>query len=259
MQDGNPISNSQCFKNIVSNKKYRFLKMFFYGQEFLLERHLISYLPGASLLQHCKESRPVATDLVAIGHSYSGALPYTVQEAQTVSQILGGEAVLEDEATPARLREVASGCRVLHLAAHGDFRSDNPLFSGLALSGGWLTTLDIFALPLKASLVTLSACQTGRNVVAGGDELLGLMRAFLYAGVASLVLGLWAVEDRCTSELMQVFYKKLAEGRTKGEALRFAQLQLIKRQGDQKDAKANAYCHPYFWAPFFLVGDTGSL
>jgi CHAT domain-containing protein len=229
------------------------------GREFLLERHLISYLPGASLLRYCRELRPAAADSVSIGHSYGGALPYTVQEARTVASILGGEAILEDKATPARLREMVANCRVLHLAAHGDFRPDNPLFSGLALSGGWLTTLDIFGLSLKASLVTLSACQTGRNVVAGGDELLGLMRAFLCAGVASLVLSLWAVEDRCTSELMEAFYKKLAEGRTKGESLRFAQLQLLKRQGDQKDATAGAFCHPYFWAPFFLVGDTGSL
>jgi CHAT domain-containing protein len=186
-------------------------------------------------------------------------LPYTVQEARTIAGILGGEAMLEDKATPTRLREMAPNCCILHLAAHGDFRPDNPLFSGLALSGGWLTTLDIFNLPLKASLVTLSACQTGRNVVAGGDELLGLMRAFLYAGAASLVLSLWAVEDRSTSQLMEVFYSKLAEGRTKGEALRYAQLQFIKRQGNSEDTETGTFCHPYFWAPFFLVGDTGSL
>ena len=77
--------------------------------------------------------------------------------------------------------------RVLHLATHADFRPDNPLFSGLALADGWLTTLDIFNLRLDASLVTLSACQTGRSVIGGGDELLGLMRSFLAAGAASLV------------------------------------------------------------------------
>jgi CHAT domain-containing protein len=180
-----------------------------------------------------------------------------VEEAQSVAEILNGQVVLEDKATLTRLREMASDCRILHLAAHGDFRPDNPLFSGLALSDGWLTTLDIFNLPLKASLVTLSACQTGRNVVGGGDELLGLMRAFLYAGAASLVLSLWAVEDRSTAQLMTTFYGKLAQGQTKGAALREAQIQFIQGQDGQDDTAL--YAHPYFWAPFFLVGDTGPL
>jgi CHAT domain-containing protein len=144
----------------------------------------------------------------------------------------------------------------VHLATHGDFRADNPLFSGLVLADGWLTTLDVFNLRLKASLVTLSACQTGRTVVGGGDELLGLMRAFLSAGASALVLSQWAVEDRCTAQLMQAFYHKLESGWTKGAALRYAQLQFI-RPGETSDG--DVYRHPYFWAPFFLVGNPGPL
>jgi CHAT domain-containing protein len=227
------------------------------GESFLLERHATSYLPGASLLRYCKEARPATSQVLALGHSRDGALPYAIKEAQSVAAILDGQIVLETEATPARLRAMVPHCRVLHLAAHGDFRPDNPLFSGLALSDGWLTTLDIFNLPLKASLVTLSACQTGRNVVGGGDELLGLTRAFLYAGAASLVLSLWAVEDRSTAQLMTTFYGRLAQGQIKGAALRDAQLQFIRGQNGH-DSTA-LYAHPYFWAPFFLVGDTGSL
>ena len=102
---------------------------------------------------------------------------------------------------------------MLHLATHGDFRADNPLFSGLALADGSLTTLDCFNLRLRASLVTLSGCQTGRSVVSGGDELLGLTRALLSAGAASLVLSLWAVEDISTARLMEAFYRNLAAGR----------------------------------------------
>ncbi len=228
------------------------------GEAFLLERHEISYLPGASFLRYCKEARPATSGCFALGHSFGGRLPYAVQEAQSVASVLQGQVVLEDEATPARLRQVAAGCRILHLAAHGDFRPDNPLFSGLALSDGWLTTLDIFNLRLSASLVTLSACQTGRNVVGGGDELLGLMRAFIYAGAAWGVLSLWAVEDRSTAGLMESFYQKLAEGWTKGAALRHAQLQLLAPHG-RGDVPAETSTHPYFWAPFFLVGDPGSL
>jgi CHAT domain-containing protein len=126
----------------------------------------------------------------------------------------------------------------------------------LTLAGGWLTTLDIFTLRLNASLVTLSACQTGRNVVAGGDELLGLMRAFLSAGAASLVLSLWAVEDRSTEMFMTEFYWRLHAGEAKGKALRHAQITFIREQGAAQDG---AYHHPYFWAPFFLVGNAGPL
>jgi CHAT domain-containing protein len=226
------------------------------GTSFLLERHEISYLPSASFLRYCQEAQLADSGLLAIGHSFSGRLPHTLQEARAVTALFNGQVLLEDQATLADVRRGVSDCRTLHIAAHGDFRADNPLFSGLALADGWLTTLDIFSLQLKASLVTLSACQTGRNVVGGGDELLGLMRAFLSAGAASLVLTCWAVEDRSTAQLMETFYRKLAHGWAKGQALRHAQLQLLRGPDGQEDTD---HSHPYFWAPFFLVGNTGPL
>jgi len=224
------------------------------GREYLLERHELSYLPGASLLRYCREARPGQNGLLAVGHSVNGSLPYTLQEAQSVADLWNGQVILEEDATLAQIRAAAPHSRILHLATHGVFRPDNPLFSGLALADGWLTTLDIFNLHLQASLVTLSACQTGRGVVGGGDEVQGLMRAFLAAGVASLVTTLWAVEDRSTARLMDTFYRKLAEGWTKGAALRHAQLDFLRDPGpDEK------YAHPYFWGPFSLVGDAGPL
>jgi CHAT domain-containing protein len=223
---------------------------------FLLERHEISYLPSASFLRYCREAQPAISGLLAIGHSSNGYLPHTVHEARTIAALFDGQTLLEDQATMAKVRQGVFDCQTIHLAAHGDFRSDNPLFSGLALADGWLTTLDIFNLQLQASLVTLSACQTGRNVVGGGDELLGLMRAFLSAGAASLVLTCWAVEDHSTASLMETFYRMMAQGSTKGQALRHAQLGLLREEDSQEDAD---YSHPYFWAPFFLVGDAGPL
>jgi CHAT domain-containing protein len=117
--------------------------------------------------------------------------------------------------------------------------------------------MDIFSLPLQASLVTLSACQTGRSVVGGGDELFGLMRAFLSTGAASLVLSLWAVEDRSTMHFMELFYKNLARGLHKGTAIREVQRRFI--EGFIDEDAASHYKHPYFWAPFYLVGDSGPL
>lgn len=229
------------------------------GQSYLLQHHEISYLPGASFLRYCSEVELATSGALTVGHSNNGRLPHTIKEARSIAALLGGRAFLEDEATPARIQQAAVDCRVIHFAAHGDFRPDNPLFSGLALADGWLTTLDIFNMRLKASLVTLSACQTGRNVVGGGDELLGLMRAFLSAGAASLALSLWAVEDRSTAQLMEIFYQKMVEGYTKGAALRSAQLQFVECQIDSEQAVATPYTHPYYWASFFLVGDAGQL
>ncbi len=226
------------------------------GTRFMIEAYEVSYLPSASFLRYCQETSIADEGLLAVGHSQGGRLSHTTQEALSVAALLRGQALLEDRATLAALQERAPECRVLHLATHGDFRPDNPLFSGLAMADGWLTTLDIFNLRLQASMVTLSACQTGRSVVGGGDELLGLMRAFLYAGAASLVLSLWAVEDRSTAELMEAFYQKLADGWTKGRALRYAQLKLVQKQAEQGQPDRS---HPYFWAPFFLVGNAGLL
>jgi CHAT domain-containing protein len=230
------------------------------GTSYLIERYEISYLPSSSSLRYCRETRPIAErSAVVVGHSNGNHLPHAVEEARTIANILNGQTFVEEQASRAELSQAISNCRILHLAAHGDFRLDNPLFSGLALAGGWLTTMDIFNLRLNASLVTLSACQTGRNVVGGGDELLGLMRAFLSGGAASVVLTLWSVEDRSTAQIMESFYRQMAANRNKGESLRHAQLKFIRKESDLADQQPEYYAHPYFWAPFFLVGDAGPL
>lgn len=222
------------------------------GEGFLIEQHEISYLPAANILRYCYDHRPTQGGLVAFGHSYHERLPYTIQEVQTITRACGGKAFLEQDVTLEQVRTAACEANILHLATHGHFHKDNPLFSGLHLEDGQLTTLDIFNLKINASLVTLSACQTGLNKVHGGDELLGLTRAFLYAGAASLVLSLWKVADDSTARLMSTFYQKLIKGATRGAALRHAQLELLSERNQ-------AYAHPYFWAPFFLIGNTDSL
>jgi len=222
------------------------------GQAYLLQRFEFAYLPGSSMLRYSREARVADDGLLAIGHSYDGRLPYAVQEAQAIGELWDGAIALEEAATVGHFGTAAPEKQILHLAAHGDFRPDNPVFSGLALADGWLTTLDIFNQRLQASLVTLSACQTGRSVIGGGDELLGLMRAFLAAGAASLISTLWAVEDSSTAQLMDRFYRALAQGQTKGQALRNSQLSFI-----EDNQENGAYQHPYFWAPFLLVGDAG--
>jgi CHAT domain-containing protein len=229
------------------------------GDSFLLARHEVSYLPSGSFLRYCHETLVADSGTLVLGNSVEGRLPNVLHEARTIAARWGTQPLLEKEATREQVQRAAPNCRILHLASHGDFRADNPLFSGLMLADGWLTTLDVFNLHLKASLVTLSACQTGRAVIGGGDELLGLMRAFLSAGASALVLSHWAVEDHSTAQLMETFYQKLEAGWTKGAALRYAQLQLAQPKGAIGGNGADIYSHPFFWAPFFLVGNAGPL
>lgn len=226
---------------------------------YLLEQYEISYLPSAKLLRYYHETKSDHDGFFAFGYSSEGELPYAVREVESIAKMMKGQAFVEEDVSLAKLRDVAATCRILHLATHGDYRTDNPIFSGLTLHDGQLTTLDTFNLRLSASLVTLSACQTGRSVIGGGDELLGLTRAFLYAGAASLLLTLWRVNDHSTTLLMALFYQHLAQGYSKGAALQQAQRQFIHEAGQPSSNIPAIYAHPYYWAPFFLVGHAGAL
>ena len=112
------------------------------------------------------------------------------------------------------------------------------------LGDGFLSLFDLYRLDLKADMVTLSGCSTGLNEVVGGDELLGLTRGLLHAGARAVLLSLWDVQDESTAEYMATFYTLMAEGQTSAMASQGA-LQNLRRK----------YEHPYFWAPFCLVGD----
>lgn len=226
------------------------------GSLYLIEDHAISYLPNSTILDQCRKQRITSGGMLSLGYSSDGMLPFTIQEAEQVTRCIEGKLLLEDDATLSNFRDSLADQRILHLATHAEYNADQPLFSGLMLADGWLTTLDIFNLKLNASLVTLSACQTGRSVIGGGDELLGLMRAFFYAGTASLVLSLWSVEDRSTLILMESLYRSLAQGQRKDDALRHAQMYLLQQAQDGLDADKKKLVHPYYWAPFCLSGDT---
>lgn len=117
------------------------------------------------------------------------------------------------------------------------------MFSGIRLGDGYLNLYDLYQMRFAARHVTLSGCATGMNFVAAGDELLGLQRGLFCAGASSLLLSLWDVHDRSTASLMQAFYKEYIETGDKALSLQTAMSQLRRENP-----------HPYFWAPFVLVG-----
>jgi CHAT domain-containing protein len=210
----------------------------------LVETHTISYAPSASVLPFCwQKPRPTSQSALLVGVP-DERTAHVTEEVQALAHDLPAATILlNGEATFDRVRAHVANCDLLHLAAHGLFRSNAPLLSGIQLADRWIAVQDIYDLELKASLVTLSACETGLNKVTGGDELVGLTRGFLYAGAASLLVSLWVVDDHAVTELMIQFYRALLAGRPKAQALSQAQRSILSE-----------YPHPYYWAPLVLVG-----
>jgi len=216
----------------------------FDGESYILDRFEVSYAPSAKVYSLCQGRIARGLDKALALCVSDPSIPAVTEEAQAVARHFPAAEVLSDrQATVAALRAKVPGCGVLHLACHGMFRSDNPMFSSLKLGDGWLTAAEVLDLDLAGALVTLSACESGRNEVFGGDELIGLTRAFLGAGAATLVASLWLVQDETTAELMDKWYGHLHEGVGPAAALRQAQLEL----------KDN-FPHPYYWSPFVLMG-----
>ena len=150
--------------------------------------------------------------------------------------------------------------RVVHIATHGLLNAERPQFTGLVLSlvgnkseDGFLRTDEVFNLRLGSPLVMLSACETGLGKEKRGEGVMGLTRAFMYAGAPTVGVSLWSVADKSTAELMTDFYKRLL-GSSAAEpasvspsaAMRDAQLAMIA---------GKKYSAPFYWAPFVLVGD----
>jgi CHAT domain-containing protein len=217
----------------------------FDGENHVIDRFSVSYAPSASVFALCK-TRPAPTTSSSLIMGVPDALaPSIREEASAVARVLGTEEIFLDEAaTEEVLRQRGSKARWIHLATHGYFRKDSPMFSGIRLGRSHLNLLDLYQLCLPAELITLSGCATGVNVVTAGDELLGLSRGLLAAGAQCLLLTLWDVHDASTTEFMKAFYEGIREGVTKAQALRNAMIELRVR-----------YRHPFHWAPFFLSGN----
>jgi hypothetical protein len=217
----------------------------FDGADYLIDKYAVSYAASASVLRICRSRKPSGgsgRDLIlAVADSLT---PHINDEVEALRKLLpDADVFVGTEAGEDKLRTYGATASKIHIAAHGVFRADNPDFSSLRLGNNWLNLFDIFNLNLGAEITTLSACETGMSDVLGGDELLGLARGFLRAGTPSLVVSLWMVNDKSTAQLMCRFYQGLRDGLPKAEALREAILEV-----------KTAFPHPYYWAPFILLG-----
>jgi len=214
------------------------------GRQHLIDTFSVSYAPSATVYALCHHRVTNSTGPSLILGVPEPETPFILQEVQSVAARLPRpEVYLGREASDSILRTRGEESRFVHIAAHGFFRSDNPMFSGIRLGGSYLTLYDLYNLKLPAELVSLSACVTGLNVIAAGDELLGLARGLFRAGAASLLVTLWEVPDESTAEFMKAFYDRFLSAPNRAAALRDAIRDIRER-----------YPHPLHWAPFVLSG-----
>jgi len=247
---------------------------------FLVKNYPVSYAQSASVLKSLLAKQPGAEDshkniktLIAFGDPvYEDAnetpftsskkyhrLKYSGKEVENIASFFkkrSAEIYLRNAATEENVKRAGElkKFNYVHFATHGFIDENKPDLSSLILTqdndsgeDGFLQATEIFNLDLNSDLVVLSACQTGLGKLVRGEGLVGLTRAFMYAGTPSVLVSLWSVSDISTATLMGEFYKNLIINKLgKTEALRKAQLTLMS---DEK------YAHPFYWAPFVLIGD----
>lgn len=234
------------------------------GKRHLLDRFEISYAPSASALVVCRDKRKAKRDNALILCRNDGDLPHVEAEGAAISRVFDHSKLFHGSAATlchASSRTLLKGERrggegvafdVIHCACHGYFDPEQPFLSGIAIPPNQdeerpTLLLDLLRLRLESSLVTLSACNTGLSRISNADELVGLSRGFFGAGAASLLLSLWKVTDSSTAYLMENFYWHYVTNRqTKGRALQLA-MQAVRAKPE--------YAHPYYWAPFVVMGE----
>lgn len=272
---------------LIPNGPLHFLPFgaLFDGEKYLLESIKLAYAPSASVfaLMTRNKNKKVSDSFLgmALGNEKIGEfipLPGTSIEVEQLSQLYNnGKFTYDLQTSEEAFKEVAINHGIIHLATHGVLNSYKPSESYILMNptnreDGKLSVHEIYDLNLKAELVTLSACETGLGDLSKGDELIGLSRAFLYAGSSSIIVSLWQVDDISTSILMTRLHQLLDGGYSISEALNLAQQDLLKSNFDYGTSRglrsvrwhediqnkikqgSEDYISPYFWAPFILIG-----
>jgi CHAT domain-containing protein len=223
--------------------------------EYLVQKFNLLYAPSASVFMVCN-SRKIKPGSKFMGMALSDlvlqnkpGLPGTEDELRKILPLFPDNiATFGKESTETFVKKNAAGYNFIHFATHGSYNYSQPLYSHLLFppseeDDGRFNVFEVFELSINASLVTLSACETGLGNISQGDELVGLSRAFLFAGSSSVIVSLWAVADYPTSLLMTNFYRYLKDHDLQ-EALTLAERDVIK-----------IYPQPLYWSPFVLIGN----
>ncbi len=205
------------------------------------------------LTHQIKQRSPQGQGALVVGNpvpmpKHLPSLPRTEEEATEIATLLKTQAITGKAATKAAIVQQLPGARIIHLATHGILDDVQGLGSAIALApsgkdNGLLTAEEILSMKLNADLVVLSACNTGNGRITG-DGVIGLSRSFISAGVPSVIVSLWSVQDNPTPLLMANFYRQMLQKPDKAQALRQAMLTTMKQ-----------YPSPEYWAAFTLMGE----
>lgn len=252
------------------------------NKDYLLKEYDIQYSYSGTLLLQNKtqyNSLPKEMHLLAVAAEYNKAhltqknrteedqfirqhlvpLPAAVSEVKALEKIALGTFLYKNDASEELFKAKLSNHSIIHLAMHGILNQKNPIASSLAFTENGSTVEDNFLhaseisnLSLNAQLVVLSACETGYGKFERGEGIMSLARSFMHAGVPSLVVSLWQVNDYSTSKIMENFYIELLNGKHKSEALRAAKLYYLKNTNGISS-------HPALWAAFIQLGNSEPL
>ena len=225
------------------------------GKQYLIEKYAVSYLPSLSVLEYLRKTPHKDNfKILALGNPDLNDpkmdLPAAEKEVDMIKGIFPNAAVYKrDKATAALVKRISPQYDIVHFAAHGEYNATDPLSSCLYLAAGEgedgkLEVREIFDMTINADMVVTSACQTAMGKISRGDEVLGLTRAFMYAGANSVLGSLWSISDEATAVLMKEFYTNI-KTMEKTEALRQAQIKMIQLK---------EYSHPFYWAAFNITG-----
>ncbi|MDH3393648.1 MAG: CHAT domain-containing protein, partial [Desulfobulbaceae bacterium] len=220
---------------------------------FVVQRVTLRVLPSLSIIPLLNQGIDTNRRFLVYGNPDRGDeamdLPGAELEAEAVAELSSDSTLcLRQKASATRFRSIAGGYGYIHIASHGEFRSDAPLQSRLLLSpvgkdSGDLTVNDLYGMRLSARLVVLSACETALSQISSGDEMIGLQRGFLYAGADGFVGSLWSIADESTTLVMTRMYQLVEKGMDAAAALRQSQMESMQK-----------YAHPFYWAPFQYTG-----
>lgn len=244
--------------------------------EYLIKKYSISYGYSATLNFIKYNSRAQKLNLLAFAPSYQQPdsvtsvvlgqfrdavtpLRWNEEEVKSLAAKVGGNYYLSKEATETRFKQDGPDYAIIHFAMHALVDDEEPMNSRFIFSpgrdsaeDGYLHAFELYNMELNAQIAVLSACNTGYGKLMKGEGIMSLARAFSYAGVPSVVMSHWKVDDKATSTIMQFFYDNLVKGMPKSEALREAKLSYLANADPSE-------LHPFYWAAFFSTGDDSPL
>jgi CHAT domain-containing protein/tetratricopeptide (TPR) repeat protein len=256
-----PTNNSEDYKDLAwlikSNPiNYSSSSTIHFEQSGRLTREvpgkIIAFAPSYNYTSNSRNAADLDTVMLKLA-----PIKGTKEEINAISKLFKTKKLFDQDATEAYFKKHAGDYNILHLAMHTIIDNENPLYSKLVFTSppagsaedGYLNTYELFGLHLPGQLAVLSACNTGSGKLDRGEGIISLARGFFYAGIPSVVMTLWEIEDHSSADLMARFYENLKLGLPNDIALQQAKIEYLEGAGKLQS-------HPYFWAGYVSIGKT---